>query len=84
MRSTPFRAYLMTSIAERTAESYLSRCRRIEAALGLDLDTCDLSDVGIANIRTRLQRAMPGSGMTPGSLADCLTAARKYAAFRRA
>ena len=83
MRAEAFKSHLTRTIGERTADSYVSRCRRIEAALGLDLDACDLSETGIANIRSGLQRQMPHTGMTPGSLADCLTAARKYGAFRR-
>lgn len=83
MRAEAFKNHLLRSIGERTADSYISRCRRIEAALALNLDNCDLSAIGIANIRTGLKQQMPRSGMTPGSLADCLTAARKYGEFRR-
>ena len=82
MRAEAFKNFLLSTIADRTADSYVSRCRRIEELLRLNLDTCDLSLVGIANIRTDLQQKMPRSGMTPGSLADCLTAARKYGDFR--
>ncbi len=83
MRGEDFKNHLLRTIGDRTADSYVSRCRRIEGALNLNLDSCDLSEPGVTNIRLRLQRQMPGSGMTPNSLADCLTAARKYGEFRR-
>ena len=82
MRAEPFKQFLLRTIGEPTANSYVSRCRRIEDALKINMDTCDLSEGGISNIRMGLQQQMPGSGMTPGSLADCLTAARKYADYR--
>ena len=50
MRSEAFWKHLTKSIGGPTADSYVSRCRRIEGLLSLNLDNCDLSDVGISNL----------------------------------
>ena len=82
MRAEAFKTQLLKTIGGPAAQSYVSRCRRIERALELNLDNCDLSEIGISNIRMALKRQMPGSGMTLKGLANCLTAARKYEQFR--
>jgi len=82
MRESLFRAFLSRQVSQRVVADYVSRCRRVEALLRLDLDACDLSEAGVANIRNQLRREGPRAGMTEGSLANCLTAVRRYAEFR--
>lgn len=83
MQESHFRRYLAGRLSTQNAvNSYITRCNRLERELRLDLDTCDLSAVGLANIRAMLHGLVRTTTMTPGSMADCLTAARTYAKFR--
>ncbi|WP_374576440.1 hypothetical protein, partial [Phenylobacterium sp.] len=81
MEESAFHSYLATRLSARAAHSYVSNCRRVQRVLGIDLDTADLSDIGLSNIRLRLEREQPATGMTPGSLSDCISAIRSYAAY---
>lgn len=81
MEEPAFRSYLATRLSARSAHSYVSNCRRVQRVLGIDLDTADLSEIGLSNIRRELEREQPATGMTPGSLSDCISAVRSYAAY---
>jgi hypothetical protein len=83
MQESLFRRYLASRLStQKAVNSYVTRCNRLQRELRLNLDTCDLSDVGLSNIRAMLQQLVRTTTMTPGSMADCLTAARTYAQFR--
>lgn len=83
MREDAFRAYLQPRLTRRSVQNYVSNCRRVQKELLVELDTCDLSEVGVANMRQQLELKMAHSRMTPGSLSDCLTAVRTYRQFRQ-
>lgn len=79
MREYLYRAHLSGRLGERSADSYVSNCRRVERTLGTALDTADLSEPAIEAIGAALARV----GLPRTSIADCLSAVRSYAGFRR-
>lgn len=74
MREMEFRRALSDRIGERSVDSYVAYCRRVERELGLELDTCDLTDSGMAILGSRLRAA----GVPDNSLRNCLSAVRAY------
>ena len=60
--------------------SYISRLRRVERELEIDLDQVGLSPDGIDRIAADLL-ARPGNSFTQGSLDDVTTALRRYGEF---
>ncbi len=79
MNEEGFRSWLKPRLTSRSVSSYVSNARRVEAVLGLDLDGCDASPGGVSTLEDALRRQR--SQFTEGSLADCLTAMRRYLEF---
>lgn len=79
MRETDFRDYLADRLGARSIDSYVAYCRRVERDLKLNLDTSDLSDVGLSNIGRRLRAV----GVPDKSLSNCLSGLRAYANLTR-
>jgi hypothetical protein len=77
VRETEFRLYLADRLGERSVDSYVAYCRRVERDLNLNLDISDLSDVGIGDIAERLRTV----GTPERSLKNCLSGLRAYARF---
>lgn len=77
MRENGFRAWLTSRIGSTSISSYLSNARRVERALKFDLDACDLTEVGLSNVR----RALLQAGVPPRPASDCLSALRQYREF---
>lgn len=78
MRETEFRSYLSRRLGGPSVDSYVAYCNRARRDVGLQLDSDDLSAIGIANIR----RALEVAGVPPASVRNCLSALKAYAAFR--
>lgn len=78
MNEDGFRAYLLNRLSPRSASSYLSNARRVEAALQIDLHHA-VSSFSLDALEQRLKRQ--AASFTEGSLADCLTALRTYSKF---
>lgn len=74
-----FRAFLAQRLGRRSIDSYLSNARRIETALSIDLAAADLSNVGLSKLRYDL--SAPEHGISRAKVANCLTAARRYAEY---
>ncbi|WP_293418078.1 hypothetical protein [Phenylobacterium sp.] len=66
-------------LGPRTVDSYVSNCNRVRKEVAVDLDTCDLGEVSLSNLRRQLEAA----GVPPRSASDCLSAVRAYADFRQ-
>lgn len=75
MREATFRQLLAARLGERSVDSYLAYCRRVERELGIDLDQCDLSPTGLSSIEAQLK----AKGVAPGSLGNLLSGLRAYA-----
>lgn len=75
MREMEFRRVLSKRLRERSIDSYVAYCRRVERDAGVDLDICDLSEPGIAALGSLLRAA----GVQDKSLSNCLSGLRAYA-----
>lgn len=78
MREAGFRRFLADRLGARTIDSYVSNCNRVRETAVVDLDSCDLSEIGLSNLRRQLEAA----GVPSRSASDCLSAVRAYAEFR--
>ena len=78
MRESDFRNYLGKRIGSRSVDSYIAYCNRLRRELNVQLDSCDLSVVGISNIG----RELGSAGVPAASIRNCLSALRAYAEFR--
>lgn len=75
MREQAYRARLVGRLGERSADSYVSYCGRVERVLGTSLDDVDLSGSAIEVIGLELV----GAGLPRASVRNCLSAVRSYA-----
>ena len=75
-----FTNFLSTRLGRASIRSYLSNLRRVQRVLGVDLALQDLSPTGIEGIQSRLLKK-GGGEFASGSLADSMTALRRYAEF---
>jgi len=78
LRQAEFRWFLADRLGPRTADNYVSNCNRVRKTLALDLDTCDMSVIGLSNLRRQLEAAR----VPPRSANECLSAIKAYAEFR--
>lgn len=66
-------------LGTRTVDSYVSNCNRVRKVVAaIDLDRCDLSELGLSNLRRQIESA----GIPPRSAGDCISALKAYAEFR--
>ncbi len=79
MRETAFRAHLEGRIGGPSISSYIAYGRRLERELDLDLETCDLGDVGI----TAMMRELARKDVAPRSINNMMSVARSYRNFRQ-
>ncbi len=77
MREPGFRRFLSDRLGERTVDSYVAYCRRVERELGLSLDGCDLSQASVDTLSQRLRAV----GVQEKSVGNCLSAVRAYAEY---
>lgn len=79
MREAEFRRSLTGRLKEKSVDSYVAYCRRVESELNINLDACDLGPSGLANIVQRLRRI----GVAENSVRNCTSAMRAYAMLDR-
>lgn len=77
MRETEFRAFLAPRLGGPSVDSYVAYCRRVARTLGVDLDSCDLTQSGLRDLADRLHAA----DMPDKSVRNSLSALRAYASF---
>jgi len=90
MKREAFQSFLVTAyhgpyssgpLMERSASSYCSNVARIEAALSIDLDICDLTDAGVSALIRRLQAVRTQERLSDARVSDCVSALKAYASF---
>src|SRR5689334_14750012 len=74
VREHQFRSSLAGRLGERSVDSYVAYCSRVERELNSDVDQLDLSEQGIETIALKLA----GLGVTKNSVRNCCSALRAY------
>lgn len=75
MREAEFRRSLTGRLNEKSVDSYVAYCRRVESELNINLDACDLSPLGLPSVVQQLRRM----GIAENSVRNCTSAMRAYA-----